>query len=309
MEISGVASFVKVAEHRSFSAAARDLGLSKGTISKNINKIENQLKTKLLYRTTRKLSLTETGTAFLERAVRVLEALADAECAISDLESEPSGILKINAPVSFSKRWLGPAIAAFLAKYPRVTIELTLNDRFVDLVEEGYDLAIRVGNLVDSSLIARRLAPVGFTVCASPTYLKAHGHPRRPADLATHNCLIYTLRIAPADRWIFEGPKGRETVKIRGTFHANSGEALAAAAIAGLGVLASPDFMVAEAIAAGHLVPILRDYTVGVDAAVHAVYHPSRNLSPKVRAFVDFLARNIADAAPNELALANRARL
>lgn len=292
---ASVIAFSKVAGTKSFTVAAREMGVSKGTISKIINKLENSLNTKLLYRTTRRLSLTETGAAFLEQANRLVEVLDEAECAVAHLEAEPRGVLKINAPMSFGHRHLGGVVAEYLARHPGVSIDLTLNDRFVDLVEEGYDLAVRIGVLEDSSLMARTIAPFRAMVCASPTYLAASGMPRRPADLAQHNCLIYTLTARPPDRWTFDGPGGREQVKVTGTLRASNGDVLLSAAVAGLGVLISPDFIVADALRARALVPILSGYSPSSGiAGIHVVYPPNRRLSPKVRSFVDCLAARFA---------------
>jgi len=283
--------FVRVAEAKSFTVAAHQSGLSKGSISKIINKLEKQLNSKLLYRTTRNLSLTETGMAFLEQAQRMAEALAEAECAVADLEVEPRGTLRMSAPTNFGHRYLGPAVADYLARHPGVAIDLSVSDRFVDLIEEGYDLAIRIGSLRDSSLVARTLAPFDMIVSASPTYLAACSVPRRPAELAQHNCLIYTLATTAPDRWLFEDGSGRELAKVQGSLRSSNVDVLMSSAVAGLGILIAPDFAVADAVRARRLVKILPDYRVvnGL-AAIHAVYPPSRRLSPKVRSFVDFLA-------------------
>lgn len=302
-------AFAKVAEAKSFTVAAQELGVSKGSISKLINKLEISLKTKLLYRTTRRLSLTETGQAFLTRASQFAEIIAEAEQAVAHLEAEPRGLLRVSAPVSFGHRHLASVVAAYLARNPGVSIDLSLADRFVDLVEEGYDLAIRIGVLRDSSLTARTIGPFRPVLCASPTYLAASGMPRRPGDLAEHNCLIYTLTTTPPDRWIFEGPEGREQVKVRGTLRASNGDVLRSAAVAGLGILASPDFIVADALRERALVPILADYRLSDGGAgIYVVYPPNRRLSPKVRTFVDFLARSFANPDWRDEALANRRR-
>ena len=291
-----VVAFSKIAQAKSFTAAAQSLGVSKGTISKLINKLEETLRTKLIYRSTRRLSLSETGQAFLEKANRLCEIMEEAESAVARLETEPRGTLKISAPTTFGSRYLAPAIAGFLAHHPGISVDLALNDRFVDLIEEGFDLAIRIGALKDSSLIARTIAPVDMTICASPTYIAASGMPRQPADLARHNCLIYTLSAAMApDRWAFVGPEGRTEVRVQGTLRANGADVLLASAVAGLGVVVAPDFIVADALATRGLVPVLPGYRVaGPDAAIHVIYPPNRLLSPKVRSFIDFLAGRFA---------------
>jgi DNA-binding transcriptional LysR family regulator len=291
-----VMAFSKVAQAKSFTAAAQELRLSKGTISKLINKLESSLKTKLIHRTTRRFHLTETGQAFLEGANRLCEIIEEAESSVAQLEAEPRGLLKISAPTSFGSRYLAAAVADFLGHHPGISIDMVLNDRFIDLIEEGFDLAIRIGGLKDSTLIARKLAPMTLTVTASPTYIAASGMPRAPAELARHNCLIYTLSTTTAsDRWTFVGPEGRKTVKVEGSLQANNAEVLLASAVAGLGILVAPDFIVAESLRTKKLVPVVPGYRISsAGAAIHVVYPPSRRLSPKLRAFVDFLAARFA---------------
>lgn len=285
--LTAMAVFAEVVETRSFSAAASRLGLSTSTASKYVAHLERHLGVRLLHRTTRRVSLTEAGAAFYERATRIVGEMEDAETTVSRLRGTPRGVLRVNAPTSFGTLHLAPAIPVFLARYPEVRVDASLDDRVVDLVEGGFDVAVRVArSLPDSSLVARRLAPNRLVVCAAPPYWKAHGKPRTPADLAHHVCLRYTHLTTQA--WGFHGPRGEESVVVSGSLQANNGEVLAAAAVAGLGVAHLPSFIVGPALAAGALEPALDDYAVA-DAFLYAVY-PHRQAPPKVRVFVNFLA-------------------
>lgn len=287
-------AFVRTVDLGSQAAAAAEIGVSQTMLGRYLRELEDHLGTRLLNRTTRRQSLTEAGHAFYARVSSALEDLNAAERSVLDLQTEPRGRLRVNAPVTFGSLFLAREVAAFCERHPQVRVELVLNDRFVDLVEEGYDLAIRIGRLDQSSLIARRLAPCRAVVCASPAYLERRGVPQRPADLAGHDCQSYTYA-SGGDDWRFEGPGGMETVRISGTLETNSGTAAVEAAIAGLGIIMKPTFMVGEAIRTGRLVRLLPDYqplTIGI----HAVYPHARNLSPKVRSFVDRLADSFRDA-------------
>lgn len=284
----GVAAFTAVADAGSFSAAARALGLSKSAVSKQVARLEDRLRVRLVNRTTRRLALTEEGRAFAERCRRILAEIEEAELAVRRLQSTPRGTLRVNAPMSFGVAHFAPLLPAFLERYPEVAVELVLNDRVVDLVEEGFDLAVRIVRLADSSLIARRLAPFRRVVCAAPEYWRRRGRPRRPADLAGHECLRYSY-LSTVDEWPFIGPQGAERVRVRGRLSVNNGDALRIAAVAGLGVCLAPTFIVGEEIAAGRLEVVLADYEER-DLAIYAVYPSPRHLSAKVRAFVDFLA-------------------
>jgi DNA-binding transcriptional LysR family regulator len=287
-------AFVRTVDLGSQAAAAAELGVSQTMLGRYIRDLEDQLGTRLLNRTTRRQSLTEAGHAFHARVSSALEDLTAAERSVLDLQTEPRGRLRVNAPTTFGVLYLAGQVAAYCERYPQVKVELVLNDRFVDLVEEGYDLAIRIGRLDRSSLIARRLASARAVVCASPAYLARRGTPLCPADLRGHDCQGYTYA-SQGDEWTFEGPDGVEAVRVSGTLETNSGTAAVAAAIAGLGIILKPTFMVADALRSGALVRLLPDHappTVGI----HAVYPHARNLSPKVRAFVDLLAAAFRDA-------------
>ncbi|MGO8916713.1 MAG: LysR family transcriptional regulator [Stellaceae bacterium] len=286
--------FVKVVESQSFAAAAREVGLSPAMVSKHIQALEERLGARLLNRTTRRLSLTEVGRGYFERARQLLTELEEADRAASDLQAAPRGLLKMNAPFSFGIRHVGPAVAAYLAAYPEVSIDISLNDRYVDILAEGVDLALRIGRLADSSLIARRLAPIRLVVCAAPAYLERHGTPRTPQDLAAHNCLLYTYA-STVDEWRFIGPGGEDAVvRVSGHLLANNGDIIVAAALDGLGIALAPTFMAGEHVQAAKLVTLLPGYAAP-EGALYAVYPPGRHLSPKLRSFVDFLVQRFGE--------------
>jgi DNA-binding transcriptional LysR family regulator len=250
------------------------------------------LGTSLFHRTTRRLSLTETGQAYYERARRILADVIEAEEVARRLQSELKGTLRVAAPMSFGLLHLSSAVADFLAAHPQLEIDLELNDRRVDLVNEGHDLAIRIGKLADSSLIARRLAPCRHVVCASPAYLQAHGEPRSPEELEDggHDCLSYSNRTI-SDEWRFRIGGEWRGLRVRMTrLGVNNGDVLRDAAIAGLGLVVLPTFIVSDALRRGELKAVLCEFELDDDAAIHAVWPPNRELSAKVRAFVDFLS-------------------
>ena len=285
--LAGMAVFAKVVEAKSFTAAAAQLGISKSAVSKQVSRLEDNLGARLLNRTTRRLSLTETGAAFYERCTRVVAEAEEAALAVTRLQSEPRGRLKLNAPMSFGLLHVAPAIPAFLARYPDLHIDMTMTDSFTDLGEEGYDLAIRIATLADSSLIARRLAPNRRVVCATPAYFERHGTPRRPEDLAHHNCLSYAY-MPLEEQWQFSVEGRSRPVAVSGNFRTNNGDALRAAALAGLGVSVLPTFIVGRDIQDGRLAAVLAEHVIS-NSSVYAVYPHNRHLSAKVRAFVDFL--------------------
>jgi DNA-binding transcriptional LysR family regulator len=294
--LAGMAVFAKVVEARSFTAAAEQLGLSKSAVSKQISRLEDRLGIRLLNRTTRRLSLTEAGAAYYERCARIVAEAEEADLAITHLQAEPRGVLLINAPMSFGIAHVAPAIPDFLARYPELRVDMSLNDRIVDLIDEGFDLAIRIGALADSSLIARRLAESRMVAVAAPDYLKRHGMPKRPEDLKRHNCLSYSYM--PQERqWRFETEAGLRPVAVKGSFRANNGDAVRAAAVAGLGIAVLPSFIVGPDIRSGLLTPLLQD-RMPLTTIVHAVYPHNRHLTVKVRAFVDFLADRFGPSPP-----------
>ncbi|MBR0671615.1 LysR family transcriptional regulator [Neoroseomonas soli] len=285
--LAAMEAFVKVVERGGFTAASDDLRLSRAMVSKHIQDLEAHLGARLLNRTTRRVSLTEVGRLYYDRSVQLLADLAEAEGVVGALQTTPRGRLRVNAPVSFGALHLAPAIVDFMKAQPDVTVELTLNDRVVDLVEEGYDLAVRIARLADSSLIARRLAPSRTVVCASPAYLEQRGWPGQPADLVHHDCLLYSYDVG-GDEWHLDGPDGTVAIRVRGRLQANNGDALRAAALRGAGLVAMPSFIVGADLAAGRLVPVLPGYRAP-ELVIHAVYAPGRHLSAKVRSFIDFL--------------------
>lgn len=287
-QLSGIEVFVRVVETESFSRAAEELGLSKSTVSKQIRRLEDRLGVRLLNRTTRSMSLTDVGQSFYERCANIVAEARDAERAVTDMQATPTGRLRVNAPMSFGQLHLARAVGAFLQTCPGIEVDLTLADRIVDIVDEGYDLAIRIAHLPDSSLIAVKLAPCRRVVVASPAYLQAAGAPAHPNDLADHACLSYTYQ-SSGDLWHFEDSDGASlSVRVTGPLRINNGDAIAQAALDGLGVAYLPTFIVGPALADGGLLQLLDPYCTD-DTAVYAVMPHSRNVSPKVRVFVDFL--------------------
>lgn len=287
--------FVRVAETGSFSEAARQMTVSKSIISKSVSALEDHLGARLLNRTTRRISLTEVGAAYLARCQRILSDVEEAELATSEAQAHPRGTLKINAPMSFGFAHLAPAIPDFVAEYPDVDIDMSLNDRFVDLIDEGYDLAVRIGGLADSSLIARKVSRATMITCVAPRYLSLFGTPEEPDELSEHACLCYSL-VSSATVWTFtrpapEGGKPQEVaVKVKPALLANNGDAIAKAAIGAMGICRQPSFIVGEALRDGALVPLFPEWD-GQEIPIHAVYPHNRHLSAKVRVFVDFLVR------------------
>ncbi len=286
-------AFVAVVEAGTFTAAAERLDTAKSAVSRRVSALEERLGVQLLRRTTRTLNLTDTGRSFYEQSARILADLEEAEAAAQQEHGELRGTLRVALPVSFGVRHMCKPIAAFSRQHPRIRFDLDLNDRRVDLIEEGIDLAVRIGHLQDSSLIARKLFDVHMVVCASRQYLAAHGEPRTPAELREHDCLVYSNLPEP-DTWSWEDSDGsRHRIRLQPVMHASSGDFLANAAAHGLGVVIQPTFLAAEAIRRGNLVPILEHVQWPVSPA-YAVYPPTRHLSYRVRAFIDFLAERFA---------------
>lgn len=291
LDLDAVSVFAQVVESGSFAAAARDLGLSRSSVSKQVGRLEEELGARLLNRTTRRVSLTEAGRTFYRGGLDALAAAEAAQAAVSRLTQAPRGRLRVSAPVSFSVRHLAPLVAGFLARYPEITLDLALSDRRVDLVEEGFDLAIRIGVLDDSSLIARKLAPSPLLLCAAPAYLAQRGTPGEPADLAGHDCLLYSHEEG-AVRWRFHGPAGERRVRVTGRLRADNGDLLRRAARDGAGIALLPRFIAGADIDAGALTRLLPQWDCPSASAVYAVY-PSRQISPKVRVWIDHLAAQL----------------
>ena len=299
--LAAMAIFARVVETKSFTAAARALGISKSAVSKQISALEDRLGARLLNRTTRRLALTEIGAAFYDRCSRLVAEAEEAELEVTRMMAEPRGELKVNAPYSFGINHVAPRLASFMAANPAVCVDLTLDDRYVDLVADGYDLAIRIGNLADSSLIARKLGSTRVQLVAAPGYWARRGMPKSPHDLVDHECLIYSYRRL-GTLWQL----GSEAVRISGRMQANNGDVLRRVAVAGHGVALLPSFIIWEDVRAGRLVPALEGHEPS-PLGIYAVYPHSRHLSAKVRAFVDYLAGQYGeraywepDAAPAE---------
>jgi DNA-binding transcriptional LysR family regulator len=291
--VTGMQVFVRVAALGSFSAAARALHLSQTMVTKHVAALENRLGVKLLHRSTRRLVLTEGGRSYLAACERILAEIEEAEASASLDRIEPRGTLRLNVPLTFGLRQIVPALTAFSRLHPAVSVDLGLADRYVDLIEEGWDLAIRVGRLKDSGLVARRLAPCRTIVCAAPSYLEARGAPRTLNDLSGHNCLGYTLPSAiGAGRWAF-GAEGDLVVPVEGNLRANNGDALLAAALAGQGLIYQPTFIVGDSLRDGSLLRVLSGHPT-LELGVHAVLPSGRQAPAKVRAFVEFLAERFA---------------
>lgn len=283
--------FVATVERGSFSAAARKLGLSKQLISRRVMGLEERLGVQLLIRTTRKLSPTELGLDYADRARRILAEVVEADEAMANHLSTPRGTLRLTAPLSFGVLHLTPLLTGFLTLHPGAKIDLDLTDRHVDLIAEGFDMAIRIGQLEDSSLKARRLAPVHMVVCASPDYLRRFGTPRSVQDLEGHNCLAY--RHTKGTHWWLSLKGKLEPVPVDGPYVANNGEALRDAAIAGLGITQLPTFIVRSELDARRLVTVL-DPLAPPEASAYAVYPAHRQRSVLVRTFTDYLVAALA---------------
>lgn len=292
-----VRAFAKVVELGSFARAADRLSASTSAVSRQVADLEAHLDVRLLNRTTRKLSLTEAGQAFYERSVQLLADLEEAESSVRAAAVSPQGTLRLTCGVSFGARYLAPAIAVFGARHPQLLFDLDLSDRVVDLVEEGFDLAIRIGTVGRQGLVSRRIGWTHAVCCASPAYLSRRGTPASPEDLAQHECLTYTHAPVP-NTWSFTSRDGQShSVRIVPRHRANNGRMLAELAVAGMGVVFEPDFIVAPEVDAGRLVLLLPDYEPA-RGPISAVYPSRRHLSAKVRGFVDFLAERFAAGQP-----------
>jgi DNA-binding transcriptional LysR family regulator len=289
--LTGMDVFVKVVEASSFAAAARHLRISPAMVSSHVRALEERLGARLLDRTTRRVNPTEVGQSYYERCIRILAEVDEAERAAGDANSTPRGHLRVTAPFTFGTGHVVPAIAEYLATCPDVSVELALNDRLSEPLEEGFDLAIRVGPLPDSSLIARRLISAETVICASPEYLSAHEEPTKPQDLARHNCLVHS-RPRGGEWSLLDRHQNTITVRVSGRFIANNGDVLRALALKGQGIICVPSFIVDADLATGALVQLLGDYGVS-QTPVSAVYPHSRFLSAKVRAFIEVLAAHL----------------
>jgi DNA-binding transcriptional LysR family regulator len=292
--LDGIAAFARVVDSGSFSAAARRLGISKSAASAHVQRLEERLGVRLLNRTTRRLSLTEAGAAYYRHCARILAEAESAEQSASALQREPRGTLRISAPDSFGWMHVAPAVPAFLKRYPELSVDINLSAAHVDLLDEGLDLAIRIGVLEDSRLVVRKLALSRLILCAAPAYLEARGMPGEPRELAGHNCLCTGL-LPWGDEWRLAGKRGEVRVAVGGSFRSNNAETLRAAALDGLGVAVLPTWAVAGPLRSGALRRVLDGWEPPA-STIYAVYPGNRLMSMKVRAFVDHLVRHFGRA-------------
>lgn len=296
--ITSMRVFVRAASAGSLSAAARHLGMSPAMATKHVNALEARLGVKLFHRTTRRLSLTEAGSDYLEACQRILPDIDEAEAAAASQRIKASGLLRMNVPLSFGIRYVAPLIAEFSYQHPEVRVELGLSDANLDLIDGGWDLAIRVGRLADSPLQTRQLGDSCMMVCAAPDYLDQRGIPRTVGELAQHNCLSYTLSaMQDSSQWAF-GAQGEVRVPINGDLLANNGDALLAAAVAGQGIIYQPHFIVGEAVDRGELVVLELDKPVVELGGIHVLYPPDRRPPAKVRVMIDYLAQMFEQTPP-----------
>lgn len=293
-------AFTKVVQAGGFAAAAREMGLSRSVVNRSVINLENELATQLLRRSTRHVTPTETGLAFHDRCLHILSELDEAMSAVTDIQEIPAGRLRVNAPMSFGTLHLSGVVAAYMRMYPDVHVELVLNDRYVDPIEEGFDVTIRIGETdILTSLISRKIVTSKRVLCASPDYLKEHGTPTHPNELKQHRCLHYGYQDT-GNRWHLQGPDGKQSVTINCVMWSNNGEALKNAAVENQGIALLPTFIAGEELQHGQLVTILSDYPP-TDVTVCALYPRHRHLSAKVRFFVNLLAERLGDRSNQDL--------
>jgi len=288
--------FVEVVRRESFTAAARKLNVSKSHVSKQVDRLEEHLGVRLLERTTRQVSVTELGAIYYEHCRRILEEIDEAERAVTSLQASPVGLLRLSAPLSFGMMYLNEVVLDFIEEWPKLEVDIHYADSRADLIDEGFDVAVRIGVLEDSSLIARRLAPIKLGLVASPEYLERFGRPEHPRELSGHSCLLYSYQATGAN-WRLWGPDGETLVRVEGRVTANNGGALVDAARRGMGIALAPDFIAFDALARGELEFILRPWSPE-PLFLSAVYPHRRYLSQKVRLFIDFLAERFGETPP-----------
>lgn len=288
MQWSGISEFVYVAEYESFTQAAKKLALSTAQVSRQVSALEKRLNTKLLYRSTRKVTLTEEGRVFYQHCRAVLEGLSAAEQAVSNLQSKPQGKIRLTAPVTYGEQQLLPLVNDFMLMHPAIEVTAFLSNQTIDLLEGGYDLAIRIGKLNDSTMMAKKLSHRTNFVCASPNYLQQHGTPQSLSDLTDHNCLLGSL-----DYWHFKTAGKERRIRVSGTVRYNSGYSLRDAALKGLGIVQLPDYYVQKHLQSGELVSLL-DESREPEEQIWAVYPHNRHLSPKIRQLVDYLSEHLS---------------
>ncbi len=286
-KLTSIKAFTKVVQHGGFAAAARELRLSRSAVSKYVIDLERELGVQLLVRTTRSASPTENGQAYYERCAAIMAELEEADLAVTRLQAEPRGILRVNAPMSFGTLHLGRAVADFMEKYPDLRVQLILSDQQIDPVQEGFDVTLRIADLPSSSLIARKISPASRAVCAAPSYLARRGTPQHPSELRDHDCLAYG-HLATGNQWKLTGPDGDHWIPIPWTLCTNNAEVLRDAAVKGRGIALLPTFIAGADLQQGSLRSILSDYKAP-EIAIYALYPQTRHLSVKVRVFIDFL--------------------
>jgi DNA-binding transcriptional LysR family regulator len=290
--VTSMAVFVKSVESGSLSAAARQVGLSQAMVSKHLRSLEQSLGVRLLSLTTRKLTLTEAGAAYFQRCVQILGDIDEADREAMQLQAVPRGLLRMSAPVTFGEMYLAPVLAEFLTRHPGIVVDVELSDRFSSLIDEGFDLALRIGRLPDSTLVARRLGSSRMVTCAAPAYLEAHGVPAHPSELAAHRCLTLNSVTTPGIWWY--GEAGAQiSVQVDGPLRTNSMAMACQAARQGLGIVFGPAFALAPAIQAGELVPILTGFE-SHPLDIHALYLSKRHVARKLRLLIDFLAERFS---------------
>ena len=286
-KLQEMSSFVAVVEAGSFVGAAEATGMSKAAVSRHVGELEQRLGVRLLQRTTRRLSLTDEGRTFFTRAKELLAALDEAESELTSRAGEPSGLIRVNAPLTFGVLHLAPLWGPFAAANPKVALDITLSDRVVDLVDEGYDLAIRITTMPSSMLVSRKLASTRMVLCASPRYLKRHGKPKHPQELAAHSVISYSYW-STGDEWRFTGPKGPASVRTKSRIHANNGDTCRKAALAHQGVILQPDFLIGDDLRRGDLIELMPAYR-SLELDIHAVWPSRKHLPLKTRRLIDFL--------------------
>ncbi|KZL19374.1 HTH-type transcriptional regulator DmlR [Pseudovibrio axinellae] len=295
-EISAIPIFVAVAETGGFAAAARQLGITKGAVSKRVSGLEARLGTQLFHRSTRSVSLTEAGEIYLAYAVQALGYAREGEDAVATLQGQPTGQLRVSAPMSFGRIHVAPLVTDFLEQFPKINLDLTMDDRMVDLIEAGFDVAIRAGSMPDSALIARRLATVRSVVVAAPSYLAKNGAPTDPAQLVDYNCLHYAYSRDPME-WLFLSDGDQMRVRTKGSLRVNNSEALCVALVDGLGIGRLPTFVAGSHIKAGRLHQVLPGFSMP-EQALFAVFPERRHMPAKTRVFLDFLVKRIGSEQP-----------
>lgn len=284
-------AFNAVVDSGSFVKAAESLNTSKAAISRYVSDLETRLGVRLLHRTTRKLSLTDEGQIFFMRSKELLSELSSAELEVTSRNVVASGLIRINTPVTFGIKHLSQLWGSFLDRYPEIKLDITLADRIVDLVDEGYDVAIRIASLPSSTLISKKLSSTRLILCASPAYLNKNGIPHHPHDLTHHSIIAYS-HFSTKDEWYFNGPEGQVSVKTNPRIHSNNGDTCRAVAVNGLGIILQPSFLISEDIKSGALIELMPQYK-SIELGIYAIYASRKHLAPKIRVLIDFLAENL----------------